>query len=159
MGAKAETLAREFEAKVQEAAAILKKLSTEDWKKVTAAEKWPVGVTAHHLASAFEPVSGIITGIVSGRPGGNFTRAMLDELNAQHAKDHAACTSAETIGLLQEKATVAAKIVRGLADEDLAKSGTVFTDVPPMTAEQLVYNGLIRHIDEHLGSIRKTVAM
>jgi hypothetical protein len=33
------------------------------------------------------------------------------------------------------------------------------TDVPPMTAEQLVYNGLIRHIDEHLGSIRKTVAM
>jgi MFS family permease len=38
-----------------------------------------------------------------------------------------------------------------------AKSGTVFTDAPPMSAEQLVMLGLITHIDEHFGSIRKTV--
>jgi hypothetical protein len=159
MAAKTETLAKEFERKVEEAAAVLKKLSPENWKKVTEAEKWPVGVTAHHLASAFEPVSGIITAIVSGRQRGNFTRAMLDQMNAEHAKEHANCTKAETIALLQEKATAAARVVRGLADGDLAKSGTVFTDAPPMTAEQMVHNGLIRHVDEHLGSIRKTVGM
>src|SRR5947208_11232338 len=28
--------------------------------------------------------------------------------------------------------------VRGLNDDQLAKSGTVFTDAPPMTAEQLI---------------------
>jgi hypothetical protein len=38
-----------------------------------------------------------------------------------------------------------------------AKSGTVFTDAPSMSAEQLVMLGLITHIDEHFGSIRKTV--
>jgi len=30
------------------------------------------------------------------------------------------------------------------------------TDTPPMTAKQLVTSGLITHIDEHYGSIRKT---
>jgi DinB superfamily len=157
MGARAEILAKEFEGKVREAAAVLEKLSAEDWKKVTEGEKWPVGVTAHHLASAFEPVSNIITAIVSGRPWGNFTRAMLDEMNAKHAREHAHCTKAETIALYQEKAQAAAKVVRGFSDGDLAKSGTVFTDVPPMTAEQMVQGGLLGHIDEHIGSIRKTV--
>jgi hypothetical protein len=35
----------------------------------------------------------------------------------------------------------------------------VFTDAPPMTAEQLITLGLVGHIDEHMGSIRKTVGM
>jgi hypothetical protein len=50
----------------------------------------------------------------------------------------------------------AAAVVRGLHDDQLAKCGTVFTDVPPMTAEQLITGSLIAHIDAHFGSIRKT---
>jgi hypothetical protein len=46
MGARSETLARQFEAKAREAAAVLEKLSDADWKKVTEAEGWTVGVTA-----------------------------------------------------------------------------------------------------------------
>jgi Mycothiol maleylpyruvate isomerase N-terminal domain len=157
MGAKGEALAKQFEAKAQEAAAVVEKLNDADWKKVTAAEKWTVGVTAHHLAGAFEPVSGIITAIVSGQSLGNFSRAMLDEMNATHAREHANCTKAETIALLKKGAPVAAAVVRGLSDDHLAKSATVFTDAPAMTAEQLVMGGLINHIDEHLGSIRNTV--
>ena len=37
MGAKAETLAKQFEAKVQEATKLLEKLSDADWKKITSA--------------------------------------------------------------------------------------------------------------------------
>jgi len=29
--------------------------------------------------------------------------------------------------------------------------------MPPMTAEQLVMRALLGHIDEHVGSIRKTI--
>lgn len=157
MGAKSEVLAKQFEAKAQEAASVLEKLTDADWKKVTEAEKWTVGVTAHHLARAFEAVAGIITGIVSGKSPGNFTTGMLDGMNAQHAVEHADCTKAETIALLRKGAPAAAAVVRGLTDEQLTKSGTVFTDAPPMTAEQLINRGLIIHIDEHVGSIRKAV--
>jgi hypothetical protein len=46
--------------------------------------------------------------------------------------------------------------VRGLSDEQLVRGGTVFTEMPPMTAEQLIQAALINHIDEHFGSIRRT---
>jgi mycothiol maleylpyruvate isomerase-like protein len=157
MGAKGEALAKQIEAKTKEATAVLERLSDADWKKVTEAEKWPVGVTAHHLAGGLEAVAGIVSGIVAGHAPGKFTMGMLDEMNAQHAKEHANCTKVETAALLKKGAATAAAVVRGLSDDQLAKSGIVFTDAPPMTAEQLVQRGLISHIDEHFGSIRKTV--
>ena len=157
MGAKSEAMAKQFEAKAKDALATLERLSEADWKKVTGAEKWSVGVTAHHLAGGLQAVSNIVKGIVAGHSPGNFTRAMLDEMNAKHAKDHASCTKAETIELHKKGAATAAATIRGLSDEQLAKSGTVFTGVPPMTAEQLITRGLLNHIDEHFGSIRKTV--
>ena len=157
MGARSDALAEQLEAKAQEATAILENLSDADWKKVTEAEKWTVGVTAHHLASGLEPVAGMVSTIASGQSRDHFTRAMLDELNARHAQEHAHCTKAETLALLKRGAAAAAAVVRGLQDEQLATSGTVFTDAPPMTTDQLITNGLIAHIDAHFGSIRKTV--
>ena len=157
MGARSEALAKQFLAKAQEAVVVIERLSDADWNKVTETEKWTVGVTAHHLASALEAVASIVTAIVSGQPRGHFTRAMLDEMNARHAKEHAHCTRAETTALFRKGATAAAALVRGLPDEQLATSGTVFTDAPPMTVEQLITAGLIGHIDAHVGSIRRTV--
>jgi hypothetical protein len=157
MGTKSEALAKQIEVKAREAGSVLEKLTDADWKKVTEAEKWTVGATAHHLAGGLEAVSGIITGLVAGHSPGNFTMGMLDQMNAQHAKEHANCTKAETAALLKKGAAAAAATVRGLSDDQLAKSGIVFTDAPSMTAEQLVQRGLIMHIDEHFGSIRKTV--
>jgi hypothetical protein len=82
---------------------------------------------------------------------------MVDEMNAQHARDYARCTKAETIELLQRGAAVAAGVIRGLSADQLARKGTVLADAPPMTAEELITGGLLAHLDEHFGSIRKTV--
>ncbi len=157
MGVKGEAFARQFEAKVEEATALLEKLSDADWKKTTAAEKWTVGVTAHHIARSYEAVTNIIKTIAAGQALPPFTTGMLDEMNAQHAKEFAGCTKPETIALHKKGAAAAAAVVRGLSDAELAKSGTVFTGVPPMSAEELVKRALLGHIDEHFGSIRKTI--
>ena len=156
---KVEALAKQFEAKRSEAVAVLGKLSDADWKKVTEAEKWTVAATAHHVASSFEPIAGLIVGAVSGKSGGSFTRAMLDEMNAAHAKEFASCTKEETLALLEKGAATAASTVRGLSDDQLAKRGVIFADAPPMSAEDLIMGGLILHIDEHFGSIRKTAGL
>src|SRR5688572_33231906 len=87
MGAKAEALAKQFEAKVAEAAGVLQTLSDADWKRVTDAEQWPVGVTAHHVAGSHEPIANIVQAIVAGQSMGNFTMDMLHEMNARHAKE------------------------------------------------------------------------
>jgi uncharacterized protein (TIGR03083 family) len=158
MGAKGEAFAKEFEAKVREATALLEKLTDADWKKSTAAEKWTVSAAAHHVASTYEPITGIIKAIAAGQTMPPFTPQMLDEMNAQHAKEFAGCDKAETIALFKKGAAAAAAAVRGLSDADLAKSGTVFTGMPPMSAEDMVKRALLGHIDEHIGSIRTTIS-
>ena len=92
MGAKGEAYAKQFEAKAGEAAATVEKLSDADWKKTTTAEKWTVAATAHHIARSFEPITGMIQGLAAGRTLPHFTPQMLDEMNAQHAKEFAGCS-------------------------------------------------------------------
>jgi hypothetical protein len=157
MGARAESLAKQFEAKAAEMTGVIAKLSEADWKKTTEAEKWPVGVTAHHVAGGHEGILGIVKTIASGRSIPNFTMAMLDEMNANHAREHAGCTKAETLALHEKGAAAAAAAVRALSDAELDRSGTVLAGGPPMTTQQVVEGILISHITGHLGSIRKTV--
>ncbi len=152
-----EALARRFEVKAQDALATLERLSDTDWRKVTAAEKWSVGVTAHHLAGALEPVSSMVKAMAAGHSLERFRLDTLDERNARHAKEHANCTKAETVELYRKGAGAATATIRALSDEDLAKSGSLVPGAPPMTVEELISRGLFGHIDDHFGSIRKTV--
>jgi DinB superfamily len=156
MAARGETLARQFESKVQEATSVFERLSDADWKKVTAAEKWPVGVVAHHIATSHEGIGGILKALADGKPGPNIPREALDAMNATHAREHAGCTKAETIVLHETKAAATAAMLRGLDDAALDHRGAVIAGLPPMSAADL--GGVLSaHIDEHLGSIRKTV--
>jgi hypothetical protein len=101
-----------------------------DCKRTTAAEKWTVAATAHHVPATYEPITHIIKTIAAGKTLPHFTRQMLDEMNAQHAKEFAGCTKQDTITLHQKGAATAAAAVRDLSDAELAKTGTVFTGVP-----------------------------
>src|SRR5262249_25082800 len=112
MGVNGGALARQFEATAREGAELLERVAAADWQKVTEAENWSVGVTAHHLATSYERVPDIATGLAAGQSFGNFTRKMLDERNAQHAKDFAGCTKEETLALHRKGATEAAAVVR-----------------------------------------------
>jgi hypothetical protein len=157
VGVRAETLAKQFEAKAAEMTAAIEKLTDADWKKVTSAEKWSVGVTAHHVAGAHEEIAGIVKTGASGQSVPNFTMAMLDEMNAKHAREHAGCTKSETLALHRKGVAAAGALVRGLSDTELDRSGVVLTGMPGMSAQQVIEGILINHIAEHLGSIRATV--
>ena len=158
MAAKGEALAKQFEVKAQEATTVLERLSDADWKKTTSAEKWTVGVVAHHMAGAHEAIAGIVKTVASGQSMPNFTMDMLHDMNAKHAQEHAKATKAETVALHKKSAAAAAAVLRGLSDADFAKSGTVLAGMPAMSAEQVVGGILLRHIEEHLGSIRGTIS-
>ena len=158
MGAKGEALAKQFEAKVQEATAEFEKIGDADWKKVTSAEKWPVGVVAHHVAMAHAGIGGMVKAIADGKMTAVATRSMsdIDAMNAQHAKDFASVGKAETIALQKKNAAEAAAIVRGLSDEQLGRSGNLLSGLPAMTTEQAIAGILINHMTDHLASIRAT---
>lgn len=157
MGARAESLAKQFEAKAAEMTAVIEGLSDTDWKKTTESEKWSVGVTAHHVAGGHEGILRIVKTLAAGQSIPNFTMDMLHERNAGHAREHAGCTKAETLALHEKGTAAAAAAVRGLSDAELDRKGTVFTGVPDMTTQQAIERILINHITDHMGSIRRTV--
>ena len=157
MGARAETLAKQFETKAHEATGVLERLSEADWKKTTSAEKWSVAVVAHHMAGSHEIIAGLIKGLASGQPLPTLSMESLHDMNTKHAREHANCTKADTLALHRKTAAAAAAIVRGLDDTGLDRTGTLLTGMPPMSAEQVAVRVLVGHIDEHLGSIRATV--
>ncbi len=159
MGVRAEALAQKFEAKVDETTAVLEKLTDAEWKKITAAEKWSVGVVAHHVASAHEGLGRLVKAIGSGQTLGSMTMDDIHAMNAKHALEFANCTKAETLALHKNNAAGAATVVRGLSDAELDRAGTVLKGMPPMSAEQLASGLLVGHMDEHLASIRATVGM
>jgi uncharacterized damage-inducible protein DinB len=158
MGARADMLAKRFEEANQTLTDAVAKLSDADWKKTTSAEKWPVAVVAHHVAVAHAGIAGLVKSIASGQHTPSLTMAMIDEGNAKHAKEFANCTKAEALELHKKNAAAAAAVVRGLSDAELDRSGSPLSGMPVMTTHQVVEGVLINHVNEHLGSIRATVA-
>jgi len=157
MGAKGEAFAKQFETKAQEVTATLERLSDTDWKKVTASEKWPVGVVAHHIASSHQGICGILKMLADGKPGPNIPMDMIHAGNAKHAQEFANVSKADTLALHKKNAAAAAATLRGIADGEFDRSGAVLNGMPPMSAAQLAGGLLCGHVDEHLGSIRATV--
>jgi Mycothiol maleylpyruvate isomerase N-terminal domain len=157
MRARAEQLANTFEQACRDFNVLVERLTDAEWKKITAAEKWPVGVVAHHVAEGHAGIMGILQTVAKGQSIANFTMDMLHDMNAKHAKEHANTTKVVTLELLQTNGAKAAGAVRGLSDADLDRSGTLLTGMPPMSAAQVIEGILINHVNEHMGSIRATV--
>src|SRR5205085_12443649 len=128
-----------------------------DWKKVTAAEKWPVCVVAHHVAQAHTGIGGIVKAVAGGQSSGNVSMDDIHAMNAKHAVEFANCAKADTLKLHKDNAAGAAALVRGLSDADLDRSGAVLKEMPAMSTEQVIQGILINHVAEHLKSIRATV--
>jgi hypothetical protein len=157
MGARGETLAKQFEAKADEATTAIERLSDADWKKVTSAEKWSVGVVAHHIATAHAAIAGLLKTLADGKLGAPIPMDALHAMNATHAQDFANCTKTETVALLKQNAATAAATLRGISDADFDRSGVLLQGLPPMTGGDVAAKILCGHVDDHLGSIRATV--
>ena len=111
---------------------------------------------AHHVAQAHDGISGLVQLVAKGQPLPALTMDMIDAGNAQHAKEQANVTKAETLALLKSNGSKASGIVRGLSDAELDKSASVLVGTPAMTAAQAIEAILINHVHDHLGSIRAT---
>ena len=158
MGTRAEQLASKFDQACREINMVVEKLSDAEWKKVTSAEKWPVGVVAHHVAEGHVGISGLVQMVAKGQPVPHLTMEMIHENNTKHAKEHANTAKTGTLALLKTNGAKAASIVQGLGDAELNRSGTVLAGMPAMTAAQAIEEILINHVHEHLGSIRATMS-
>ena len=116
-----QALAARFAAFNQQLIDFVAQCPADDWRKVTKAEGWSVGVTAHHIGATHYPLLEWVQMFVEGRPLPPVTMAMVDEMNRQHAEAHANCTPAEVLEILRRDSNQALAYLQTINDTDLER--------------------------------------
>ncbi len=150
-------LANRFQAFNQQLITFVQHCTADDWRKITKAEGWSVGVTAHHVAATHYPLVEWVQMMVEGRALPLVTMAMVDEMNRQHAEAHIHCTPAEVIELLQRDGAKALAYLLTLTDTDLDRLGYFPVFETNLTAGQLFAALFLDYAYAHLESMRATI--
>ena len=136
----------------------LEQCSEEQLRAVCPGEGWPVVVAAHHVALAYQPIAGMVSNIAKGEPLPPFTPEMLDQANAEHAREFANVSRDETVALLRREAKAAADSVRDLTDEQLGRTAVVtLAGGQTFSAEAMLEGALVGHALDHGKSIQQVV--
>jgi hypothetical protein len=76
------------------------------------------------------------------------------DINAKHAREHAAVGKLETLELLRTNSRAAAEAVRAFTDEQLDRAAPVSLNADaPLTAQFLIEDHALRHSCHHLAKI------
>ena len=155
---RANALADRIEQGAQALADFAESLSDAEWQTLVPNDQRTVGVLLHHVASLYPLEIDLARDIASGKPIAGVGRDAVAQMNAQHAREHAAVGKYEAIALLRRNSKVAADRVRQFSDEELDAAATVSLNADaPLTAQFFIEDHALRHSFHHLANIRATL--
>lgn len=158
MSQRAQALADRLEKGADALAAFARTLSPAEWKTPVPKDGRTVGVVVHHVASIYPLEIQLAQTLAAGKPIAGVTWDAVNELNAGHARDHAAVEKAEALELLQRNSRDASAAVRALSDEALDRAAPVSLNADaPLTCQFFVEDDALRHSFHHLAKIRAAV--
>jgi uncharacterized damage-inducible protein DinB len=113
-----------------------------------------VGVVAHHIASSYPLLVQVVELVANGAPIPPITQEQLDHANAEHAIQHAQCTSEEVAHLLRTHGAAATATVSRLTDAQLDRlsQGELFG--MQMSTQQVIELVLLGHTQLHFDRLR-----
>ena len=154
MGSRSDAIATRFEQLNDEFIRAVEPISAEDWSKICPAEGWSVGVTAHHVAFALPVTTEIVQGMAAGKTP-EIDWDMINQINADHARDYADCTKEETLANLRTNGAQTTSAIRAMDDDALDVQHSIPMFGPdPITVEQFIEYVVIGNHNAHLPSIR-----
>jgi hypothetical protein len=133
-------------------------LSDAEWQMIVPGEERAVGVLVHHIASMYPVEIDLARELAAGKPITGVTWDAVDQMNAEHAQEHAEVDQQETIDLLRQNSKVAVERVRAFTDEELDKAATVSLNADaPLTAQFFIEDHALRHSFHHLAEMRSVI--
>jgi hypothetical protein len=130
-------------------------LTDAEWQARVPGDGRKVGVIVHHVASMYPLEIQLAQTLAGGEPVTGVTWDAVDEMNAEHAREHDAVTKAAALDLLRRNSTAAAAAIRALRDEELDQAAPVSLDSDaPLTCQFMLEDHAIRHSYHHLARIR-----
>lgn len=152
-----EALVQQFNKLNGELLLFVEKCDAASWNKVTLAEGWPVCVTARHIGVSHYPVIEWVQMIVQGNPLPPVVMNTVDQLNAQHAKDHWTCSKQEVVELLRRNHAKVIAYLKTIHDTDLERRSYLKLFDVDVSAAQLFTAILLNSAAAHLASMKATV--
>lgn len=158
MNQRAQALANRIEEGADALAAFVQTLTPAEWKTAVPKDGRPVGVVVHHVASVYPLEVQLAQTLAAGKPIAGVTWDAVHQMNAQHARDHAAVEKAEALDLLRRNSREAAAAIRTISDEALDRAAPVSLNADaPLTCQFFVEDHALRHSFHHLARIRAAV--
>ncbi|MGB7033454.1 MAG: DinB family protein [Syntrophobacteria bacterium] len=154
MSQRTKELVARFKGFNNEFIAFVDNCSDEDWRKVCSGEGWTVGVVAHHVAAGHFGAIDFVRMIVAGEAIPEITMEAIDQMNAQHAKEHTNCTREEVLALLRKNGSAFAGYLEGLSEADLGRTGYLAAIGGDVSAQQLIEMVILQSGGEHLDSMK-----
>ena len=158
MSKRAEALAQRVAQGHQELVASVKGCSEAQWQTCLPDEDRSVGVVVHHIASALPVEIDLVKALASGKPITGVTLDMVDQMNAQHAGEHAHRGKDETLKLLKHNSEMAIAAIRALSDKELDRAAPVSLHADaPLTTQYFIEDHPLAHSFHHLAAIRAAI--
>lgn len=127
-----------------------------NWSAVTHAERWPICVTARHIAVAHYPIIEWLQMLARGESLPPVTMDMVNQLNAQHAQEHGNCTQSQVIELLKTNYNNLTEYLKTISDKDLRPKGYVKLFEADMSAADFFKLVTLEGTAGHLSSMKAT---
>src|SRR5262245_47369704 len=155
MSTRAEALAQRIELGARTLAGLAEALSDTEWRTVVPPDGRQVGVIVHHVANMYPIEIELASVLAGGKPIEGVTWAAVADINAKHAKEHAAVTKQQALELLRANSRAAAAAVRAFSDEQLDRASPVSLNADaPLTTQFFIEDHALRHSWHHLGKIK-----
>jgi hypothetical protein len=153
-----QSLIQRFACENDQLIAVVDQLGDEQCRTLRSTEGWPLLVAARHVGEDHLILAEIARAVAQGQPRPPISFAMLDQINARHAAEHADCSKSEAIGLLRANASRAAAIVGEISDDQLDATAPVFAGAPAMSVRTFLERVFVDHIVDHRASILKAIS-
>ena len=158
------TLADQLADRINEGADVLaafaRDLSDAQWRAVVKPDGRTVGVIVHHVGNMYPIEMDLVHKAVESQPITDVTWDLVAQINAAHAKEHAAVTKAAALDLLARNSRQASDEIRRLTDAELARAVPFSLSYgAPMTVQFIIEDHPLRHPWHHLARIRRSLGL
>jgi hypothetical protein len=123
-------------------------------RRLCPAEQCTVAALACHIAAVHGATAGFVRAIVAGEALPSLTMEDIDHINAENAAGNAERGTDEVIARLRNGGEAMRMELRGLGEDDLARTAPFTLFGGEVSVQTLVEQAVIAHTEEHLASLQ-----
>lgn len=133
-------------------------LTETEWNTPVVGDGRSIGVVIHHVANVYPLEIELAQVLASGNPITGATMEVVNQMNADHAKEFAQVSKEDAISLLRTNSATAAEAIRSLSDKELDTAATVSLNAnAPLTAQFFIEDHALRHSYHHFDKIKESL--